>query len=227
MEEETEWDEIIKKFGIKKGGTEEEGENEEEKAKNEVSKVSPKSLQKRQDLEVEEFDLDEDDEAVFREYREQRLAQFKAMGVRPCFREVREISGQDYVEQVTKAGDGVWVVLHLYKPGIPLCTLINNHLELLAPKFPETKFLKSVSSVCIPNFPDANLPAIFVYFEGGLKKQLIGSQTFGGMSLQLNELEWDLSRSGAFATELEVDPRKRRVKSSKSLFVSNASDDSD
>ena len=31
--------------------------------------------------------------------------------------EVKEISAQDYVQEVNKAGDGVWVVLHLYKQG--------------------------------------------------------------------------------------------------------------
>lgn len=28
-----------------------------------------------------------------------------------------EISGQDYIQEVNKAGDGIWVVLHLYKQG--------------------------------------------------------------------------------------------------------------
>ena len=36
------------------------------------------------------------------------------------FGDVREISAQDYVDQVNKAGKGVWVVLHLYKTGYPL-----------------------------------------------------------------------------------------------------------
>ena len=31
--------------------------------------------------------------------------------------QVREISAEDYVEQVNRAGDGIWVVLHLYKQG--------------------------------------------------------------------------------------------------------------
>lgn len=38
---------------------------------------------------------------------------------RAIFGSVIEISGVDYVDQVNKAGDGVWVVLHLYKPGYP------------------------------------------------------------------------------------------------------------
>ena len=35
------------------------------------------------------------------------------------FGDVREISAQDYVDEVNKAGKGIWVVLHLYKPGYP------------------------------------------------------------------------------------------------------------
>ena len=33
--------------------------------------------------------------------------------------DVREISAIDYVDQVNRAGDGVWVVLHLYRSGYP------------------------------------------------------------------------------------------------------------
>jgi len=33
------------------------------------------------------------------------------------FGSVMEISKADYVEQVNKAGDGVWVVLHVYRQG--------------------------------------------------------------------------------------------------------------
>ena len=36
------------------------------------------------------------------------------------FGDVREITAQDYVTEVNKAGDGIWVVLHLYKAGYPL-----------------------------------------------------------------------------------------------------------
>lgn len=70
-------------------------------------------------------------------------------------------------------------------PSIPLCTLINQHLSLLARKFPQTKFLKSISTTCIPNYPDRNLPTIFVYFEGEMKAQFIGPLVFGGMNLKV------------------------------------------
>lgn len=35
------------------------------------------------------------------------------------FGSVKEISAIDYVDEVNKAGEGVWVVLHLYKSGYP------------------------------------------------------------------------------------------------------------
>ena len=41
---------------------------------------------------------------------EMRQAQMKAR-----YGEVKEISKVDYVTEVNKAGDGVWVVLHVYK----------------------------------------------------------------------------------------------------------------
>lgn len=38
----------------------------------------------------------------------------RALAEKPKFGYVREISGQDYVEEVNKAGEGIFVVLHLY-----------------------------------------------------------------------------------------------------------------
>ncbi|PSN47399.1 Viral IAP-associated factor [Blattella germanica] len=80
---------------------------------------------------------------------------------------------------------------------------------MLSVKFPATKFLKSVSTTCIPNFPDSNLPSIFIYFEGDLKKQLIGPHEFRGMNLTVDELEWILGQFGAVPTKLEEDPRPK------------------
>jgi hypothetical protein len=41
----------------------------------------------------------------------------KMMQERNRFGDLTEITGSEYVQQVNNAGDGVWVVLHLYKPG--------------------------------------------------------------------------------------------------------------
>uniref|UniRef100_A0A2K5ZVY3 Phosducin-like protein 3 n=1 Tax=Mandrillus leucophaeus TaxID=9568 RepID=A0A2K5ZVY3_MANLE len=132
----------------------------------------------------------------------------KATKLKNKFGEVLEISGKDYVQEVTKAGEGLWVVLHLYKQGIPLCALINQHLSGLARKFPDVKFIKAISTTCIPNYPDRNLPTIFVYLEGDIKAQFIGPLVFGGMNLTRDELEWKLSECGAIMMDLEENPKK-------------------
>lgn len=70
-------------------------------------------------LNLDELDEleDSEDEAVLLEYRRKRIAEIKALSEKSKFGSVLEISGQDYVNEVNKAGDGIWVVLHLYKQG--------------------------------------------------------------------------------------------------------------
>nr|XP_034491150.1 phosducin-like protein 3 [Marmota flaviventris] len=161
-----------------------------------------------EELEENEDEFNKEDERAIEVYRQQRLAEWKATQLKNKFGEVLEISGKDSVQEVTKAREGLWVVLHFYKQGIPLCALINQHLSGLARKFPDVKFVKAISTTCIPNYSDRNLPTVFIYLEGDIKAQFIGPQVFGGMKLRRDELEWKLSESGAVKTDLEEKPRK-------------------
>lgn len=161
-----------------------------------------------------EMDLDEldeledsEDEAILADYRRKRISEMQALAEKAKFGSVREISGQDYIDEVNKAGEGIWVVLHLYKQGIPLCALINQFMNTLAQRNPSTKFLKSIASTCIPNFPEKNLPSIFIYYEGQIKKQIIGSVELRGEKLTLDEFEYLLGLHGAIQTEIKDDPR--------------------
>lgn len=155
-----------------------------------------------------DFD-DSDDELALEMYRNMRMAEMKALSLRPKFGGVREISGQDYVEEVNKAGQGIYVVLHLYAKGIPLCSLINQFLNELAPRFPETKFIKAIASTCLPNFPEKNLPSIFIYYEGEMKQQFIGPVELRGEKLSREEFEYMLGLHGAIETDIKEDPREK------------------
>ena len=86
------------------------------------------------------------------------------------------------------------MVLHLYKQGIPLCALINQYMTNLSANYPNVKFLKSISTTCIPNYPDRNLPTLFVYYEGDMKKQLGGPHHFRGMTMTSDEFEFILGK---------------------------------
>uniref|UniRef100_A0A2K5Z9U0 Phosducin-like protein 3 n=1 Tax=Mandrillus leucophaeus TaxID=9568 RepID=A0A2K5Z9U0_MANLE len=197
----TEWNDILRKKGIlppKESLKELEEESDEEQHILQQSVVKTYEDMTLEELEDHEDEFNEEDEHAIEMYRWQRLAEWKATKLKNKFGEVLEISGKDYVQEVTKAGEGLWVVLHLYKQGIPLCALINQHLSGLARRFPDVKFIKAISTTCIPNYPDRNLPTIF----------FIGPLVFGGMNLTRDELEWKLSESGAIMTDLEENPKK-------------------
>uniref|UniRef100_A0A2K6SZ64 Phosducin-like protein 3 n=1 Tax=Saimiri boliviensis boliviensis TaxID=39432 RepID=A0A2K6SZ64_SAIBB len=195
----TEWNDILHKKSILP--PKESLKELEEEAEEEQHMV-------QQSVKDHEDEFNEKDERAIEMYRRQGLAEWKATKLKNKFEEVLEISGKDYVQEVTKAGEGLWVILHLYKQGIPLCALINQHLSGLASKFPDVKFIKAISTTCILNYPDRNLPTIFVYLEGDIKAQFIGPLVFGGMNLTRNELEWKLSESGAIKMDLEENPKK-------------------
>jgi len=184
-----------------------------------------------EDMTIEEIDAleDEDDERVLQAFRQQRMAELQEKTKKGVFGDVREISAEDYKQQVNNAGDGVWVVLHLYKSGIPLCSLINQFLVNLSAKYPQIKFLKSVSTVCIPNFPDRNLPALFCYYEGDLKTQMVGPLAFGGMNMTIEDLEYKLNKVGV-PTDVKENPRPQIqdvMMSSLKQSQFNAEDDSE
>lgn len=208
----TEWNDILRKKGILPSKEslkelEKQAEEEEERALQQ-SVVKTYEDMTLEELEDNEDEFNEEDERAIEMYRQQRLAEWRATQEKNKFGEVLEISGKDYVQEVTKAGEGLWVILHLYKQGIPLCALINQHFSALARKFPDVKFIKAISTTCIPNYPDRNLPTVFVYLEGEIKAQFVGPLVFGGMNLTRDELEWKLAKSGAIKTDLEENPRK-------------------
>jgi len=46
-----------------------------------------------------------------------RIAEMKALQEKARFGYVLEISAVDYTKEVNQAGEGIWVVLHLYRAG--------------------------------------------------------------------------------------------------------------
>lgn len=68
---------------------------------------------------------------------------------------------------------------------IPTCLLVNQHLSLLARKFPETKFVKAIVNSCIQHYHDSCLPTIFVYKNGQIEGKFIGIIDCGGINLKL------------------------------------------
>jgi len=192
--EDTQWNDQLRRFNII--GPKEEIKTEDERLEiTRAEQLDKKTLDELDELE------DEEDERVLQEYRRKRLLELQEKATRARFGEVIEISAIDYIKEVNQAGTDIWVVLYLYKSGVPICSLIGDHFRSLALKYPQTKFVKSISTVCIPNYPDKNLPTIFVYYNGELKHSLIGPFAFGGMNCRFEHLEYQLHEFGAIETQ--------------------------
>ena len=69
-------------------------------------------------------------------------------------------------------------------------------LERLAAKFGDVKFLKIVSTECIPGYPDRNLPTLLVYKDDDMLAQWVGTKMFGGAQYGADDVEWELAQLG-------------------------------
>ncbi|XP_052636975.1 phosducin-like protein 2 [Harpia harpyja] len=207
--EDTEWNDILRHFGILPP---------KEKPKDEIeemvlhlqkeAEVKPYERMTLEELKEAEDDFDETDRKAIEKYRQQRLQEWKCLQRRQKYGELREICGEQYVKEVTNAPEDVWVIIHLYRSSMPMCLLVNEHLSLLARKFPEVKFLKAIVNSCIQNYHDRCLPTILVYKTGEIKGRFIGVAECGGIYLKVEELEWKLAEVGAIETDLEENPKK-------------------
>ena len=64
-------------------------------------------------------------------------------------------------------------------------------MDELAMKFPTVKFIKSIAATCIPNYPEKNLPTIFVYFEGAMIHKFIGPEEFHNISAEGKNMNFE------------------------------------
>lgn len=81
-----------------------------------TTQLAPNNLEEKSLDELDELE-DEEDERVLEAYRQKRIAELKELANKSKYRDVREISAEDYVREVNNAGEDIWVVLHLYKSG--------------------------------------------------------------------------------------------------------------
>ncbi|XP_070505066.1 viral IAP-associated factor homolog [Chironomus tepperi] len=207
--EDTEWNDILRQKGIIP-------QKEKEITEDDIISMLETTIEQKQNNErnLEKLDLDEldeledsEDEAVLQEYRNKRIAELKALAAKAKFGSVREITGEEYINEVNKAGEDIYVVLHLYARGVPFCAVLNQYINELAMKYPSVKFIRSIAQTCIPNFPDKNVPTIFVYYNGQMKKQFLGPLELRSPNCTREELEFMLGQSGCIKTDITEDPR--------------------
>ncbi|EFJ26139.1 hypothetical protein SELMODRAFT_148698 [Selaginella moellendorffii] len=161
------------------------------KSKQWIDSKSEEELHELQD----DLDLDEDSRFL-EEYRKKRLLELSEVSKSAKFGSLIHITGSDFIREVSRAPPDVWVVVHLYKDGVPECQLLGQCLEELAKKYPATKFVKIISTDCINNYPDFNLPTVLVYNNTNVKATLVGLHHFGGKRCTPEDVAFTLCQVG-------------------------------
>jgi len=118
------------------------------------------------------------------EYRQRRIEELKRKRYQERFGDVRDIARDEWISEVTEGSSTCWVVVHLYQDSVEDCNLLNEFLSQLAQKFREIKFLRIKSNLAVENWPDRNLPALFLYNGGELKYQLVTLRQLRGRSVE-------------------------------------------
>lgn len=129
------------------------------------------------------------------------MQELQAAAARPRFGSVEEITSNEFVQKVTDASESYWVVCFLYKASHAGCQLLGDCLTELAQKYPSTRFVKIISTSCIPNYPDQNLPTLLLYHNRACVKHMIGLAQFGGQRATPEQVALALNTYGPVCAE--------------------------
>ena len=146
--------------------------------------------------ELEELEDDFADDGFLEGYRRRRMEELRRGTAIPRFGTLEAIRGSDFVGQVTNAGEGVWVVCHLFRDSVADCAILNACLGELAERYPATKFVKIVSTDCIPGYPDENLPTVLLYRDTKCLQTVVGLAAWGGKSASPDRVALALNQHG-------------------------------
>jgi Phosducin len=89
----------------------------------------------------------------------------------------------------------------LYQTGLPHSRLLLSILKRLAAKYASTSFVKIQADLCIPFYPDKNVPTLLIYHEGELVTQIVGLTKFGGHLASAENVEIVLKGIGCCHTQ--------------------------
>jgi hypothetical protein len=128
------------------------------------------SFEKRKDSATKTVDDDDDDFMSL--FRARRLEELKAKEAGPHFGEIFSISRPEWAHQVNEASHGSWVVVTLTSSNSELTGCVEAAVASLAKDYSYTKFVVIPSRSAIPNWPDDQLPTIFLYRHGKMQHQL-------------------------------------------------------
>eukprot|EP00708_Paratrimastix_pyriformis_P004724 GAFH01003643.1.p1 GENE.GAFH01003643.1~~GAFH01003643.1.p1 ORF type:complete len:268 (-),score=68.55 GAFH01003643.1:106-858(-) len=213
----TEWHDILVKKGIWRDDSHDDDRTPEERANAAQAKESEAARQARLDRrdeedeeeqpgEDDEFCQDETEREILARLREIRMRDLKDFSGKAHFGDVIQISRPEWTAQINNAGEGIFVLVHLYADGILECDLMDQCLRVLARKFPLLKIVRIPARAASEGFPDSRCPTLLLYSNGAKIKEWVTARPFGGQNMTADDLEWALAEQKAVQTDLEEAP---------------------
>jgi hypothetical protein len=232
--ETTEWEDILRKKGIKgpseyelelQAAAADEAVRLAEEASSRIDPLASKSIKALDELEEEGGEYE--DSRALDSYRLKRLAEIKAKAARNKFGEMTSLGRVDFVREVSEASKDSWVVVFLHQNHVQDSQLLARVLPAVAAKHAAVKFVAMTADACIEGYPDRNVPTLLLYHDGSLQSQIVGLGEFGGVRVTKDMVEWVLSRRGVCESDIEDDPRDPRSIKGKNNSRRNKDEDDD
>lgn len=185
-----------------------------------------KAVEEQLDAEINRLDkMDEDDFDVLRQRRmdalkksQQQKQEWMSNG-HGKYTEVADEKG--FFDACKKSKK---VVCHFYRDSTFRCKIVDKHLELLAPKHLETKFMKINAEKCkflVDRLKIVVLPTICIAMDGKTQDYIVGFDDLGGSDEFPTEMmEWRLGRAKAinYQGDLLTPPKFGKEKKDTSVF---------
>ncbi|KAL4906633.1 hypothetical protein BDW74DRAFT_150859 [Aspergillus multicolor] len=206
--EDTEWNDILRKHGI----IPEKPQDPEPLIQEALVEAERKAYENRlEDKDLDELDELEDveDEAFLNEYRQKRLAELSTITQSSVHNQVYGLQKPDFTREVTEASKSCFVCVNLTSSSSNNVEsrLLTELWRRLAAKFGDIKFCEMRGNMCIEGYPDRNTPTILVYKDGEIVKQFVTLMALRGTATRIEDLENMLIEVGALK---ESDVRLKR-----------------
>lgn len=183
-------------------------------------------VEQQLDAEIERLDkFDEDDFEVLRQKRMDALKksqQQKQEWMSQGHGKYSEVADEKEFFDACKKSKKV--VCHFYRDSTFRCKIVDKHLEILAPKHLETKFIKIDAEKCkflVDRLRIVVLPTICMAIEGKTQDYIVGFDDLGGKDEFPTEmLEWRLGRANVinYSGDLVNPPKIALEKRDTSVF---------
>lgn len=203
--EDTEWNEQLRKFGILPERPESPTKQIEEAFEQALEKQHANRLEGKSLDELDELDEDGlEDEDFIEQYRHKRMAEIQQQAARERFGEVVQITKSEYKDEITEASKNWPVFVHISSSQSIQSRLLHGLLLRVAPRYKDIKFVEIDCSQINERFPFSNCPTILIYKEGNVVFQQVTLSAFGGNSANLRDVDDMLTRAKVVS---ESDPR--------------------